>query len=302
MTFVFIITGDRRAQAARYQLAARAAMMSVRHFHPQTPIVCLCDPPTTAAIADTPEVWSGLLDHVIPCPDATGGPTHRSRFIKTSLRQRLTGPCVFLDCDTFLLQDIGDLLACDGDLGVTADAYFTTNPGGFPAWARPLYDEHGWTPGLRYFNTGVMFIADTPRCHQLFDTWHQRYEEALTSGMLVDQPAFNAAIQDVKPKVVEFPETFNFTCGREPRQVPDAARLIHVFQSNRTTTLPAYTSVLADLDRGVPLTVEAMIHRLRMQPRQHHPRWYMFREVAIRIRDTWRRSSPPSLRSDLRQR
>jgi len=302
MTFVFIITGDNSQRRDRYRTAARAAMLSVRHFHPRDTTICLCDQETEVSILKSGKAWAGILDDVIPCHDAEGGPTHRSRFIKTTLRRRLTGPFVFLDSDTFLLKDIEPLLACNGDLGLTADAFFTTAPGEFPTWARPLFRKYGWASNGRYFNSGVMFVADTPDSHLLFDEWHERYEKAIASGMLQDQPAFNASIEAVRPRIVEYPESFNFICGVEPRQVPLSARLVHVIQSRRTTTLPAYDCILNDLDRGAPLTVEAMAHRLRMNPSQHHPEWHLLRVVIFKFRDIWRRSLPGSVRSYVRRR
>ena len=302
MTFAFIITGENHLQGERYRLAARAAMLSVRHFHPRDRIVCLCDQQTAAVIGNSDRVWSGILDDVIPCPDAKGGPTHRSRVIKTSLRKRLAGPFIFLDSDTFLLQDLGPLLACDGDLGLTADAYFTTDPGLFPSWVRPLFTKQGWASAGRYFNSGVMFVADTPPSHLLFNEWQVRYEKATASGFFQDQPAFNATIAELHPRIVEYPESFNFICGREPRQVPLSARLIHLFLSSRTTTMPAYDSILEDLGHDIPLTVEAMVHRLRMNPGQQHPRWYLFRVLTLKLRDIWQRSLPERVRSSVRHR
>ncbi len=295
MTFAFIITGDNHSQDGRYRIAARAAMLSVRHFHPEDRIVCLCDQQTAVSMENSDNVWSGILDEIILCPDATGNPTCRSRFIKTTLRRRISGPLVYLDCDIFLLRDIAPLAACAGDLGLIADTYFTTAPGEFPDWVNPLYRKHGWISTDRYFNSGVMFIADTPDVQRFYENWHERYEMANASGVFKDQPAFNAALAALHPRIIEYPESFNFICGVEPRQVPLSTRVIHLLQSRRTTNMPAYDLLLDELGQNAPLTVEAMVHRLRMSPCQHRSRWYHLLNLYFKFRDVWQQLFPSNL-------
>jgi Nucleotide-diphospho-sugar transferase len=299
MTFAFVITGNNNLHGDRYRTAARAAMLSVRYFHPEDRIICLCDEQTAALMTKSDKIWSGIVDEIIPCPDAEGDPTCRSRFIKTTLRRRVSGPLVYLDGDTFLLRDIAPLAACTGDLGLTADAYFTTAPGAFPDWVKPLFRKHDWMSTDRYFNSGVMFIADTPDVHRFYENWHARYNTTKASGFFQDQPAFNATIAAVRPSIVEYPESFNFICGREPRQMPSSTRVIHVIQSRRTINVPEYDSLLVELSQDFPLTVESMVQRLRMSPCQQRTRWYHIRALYLKLKDVWIRSLFSTILPDL---
>ena len=147
---VYVITGDTLEAAQRYVAGACLSMYSLRRFHPAASLVCACDRGIYKALHATTHPLLNLVDRLIECPDASGGPVHRSRFIKTSLRGRIAGPFVYIDADTLISGPLDELFESQTDVGFTVDGFFPASPGAFPDWLMPFYRRLGWSLTDRY--------------------------------------------------------------------------------------------------------------------------------------------------------
>lgn len=282
--FVFVLTVNHFGSSSPYVAGLRLAAMSVRHFHPDVPIVCLGDESAAAIFADRSSSLTQVIDRFILCPDASGGATHRSRVIKTSLRRRLDGPFVYLDTDTILVSDVSPLLACALPLGFVADAWFSDAVGRFPGWCEPVYRELGWTyPTDRYFNSGAFFCDASPVAHDFFDDWQRRFLQCVAIGICLDQPGLNAAVHERRIAVQEYSEDFNFFCANTPRLMPSSARLLHVCCSLPKTIVPVYQRALTTLQNGGPVNVAEVIDDLRGSGIQQLRPLHRLRDVARRV-------------------
>lgn len=281
--FAFILTGDKLERSDRYVAAFCLAALSAKHFHPDIPIACLGDERCKELYEDNGSPLARLVDQFISCPGIRGGPVHRSRAIKTTLRQRLGGPFVYLDTDTVLVGDLQPLLDCKSTIGLTADNWFTDGSGTFPSWCAPIYRDLGWKyPAARYYNGGVMFASDSPPAHALFDEWAHRYAQSVARGINRDQPSLNSALQHVAPQVEEYPEDYNFLCAPSPRPIPASARLLHVCCSLATTRIPAYEGALRALQGGAGISIADLAIHLKTSSAQTPKPWRLLLEFRRR--------------------
>jgi len=258
---VYVITGDSLASASRYVDGACVSIHSLRRFHPSVSVVCACDRRIHACIRAAAHPLADLVDLSIECPDADGGPVHRSRAIKTSLRQRIEGPFVYLDADTLVSGPLDELFGSPTDVGFTVDRFFPDAPGSFPAWLRPFYDRLQWRPTVRYFSGGIFHAADTPAAAALFSAWHASWRRTVEIGIVSDQPSLNRAIATTPHAMTEYPESFNWFVGRADREIGADTRVIS-FLASQEAVAASYEGLLerfavdhtVDIDRLVALT------------------------------------------------
>lgn len=283
VTVVYILTGNGDSVSRRYLSALYLSIATLRHFHPGVETVCCTDLPMEGVLAGEPEEIRSLIDKIICCKDVSGGPVYRSRLIKTSLRKRIRGAFVFLDTDTVLIGEIEELLECRLDLGITADQYCRDSPGMFPKWLIPHFAEIRWKyPTKRYYNGGAMFVGNTHEAHRVFDLWSSGYLRSVKHGINMDQPALNAAIDEINPAIVEYSEDYNFFCAKEPRIVPSSAKLLHICNSLRTTTVPTYELLIDEVIAGRLPSGKEIVERLLANSNQHYRRWHMLRDTVRR--------------------
>ncbi len=258
---VDVIAGDSLAAARRYVDGACLSIYSLRRFHPSASVVCVCDRPIHGLIRAAAHPLAELVDRLIECPDAGGGPVHRSRHIKTTLRQRIGGALVYLDADTLVCGPLDKLFASPTDVGFTVDRFFPEAPGFFPAWLRPFYSRLEWPPTARYFSGGIFHAADTPAAAALFAAWHTSWRQTVEIGIVSDQPSLNRAIATTPHSMTEYPESFNWFVGRADRETSAETRVIS-FLASQEDLAASYEALLErfaadrtiDIDRLVALT------------------------------------------------
>jgi hypothetical protein len=89
-------------------------------------------------------------DKVIAFDTPDGDDGSCSRFVKTSLRNSLSGPFLFLDCDTLVSKNLSELFCIDTDIGSGSRS--------LQGYFRPAVCSER----ARYFDNGRM--EDPQRC------------------------------------------------------------------------------------------------------------------------------------------
>lgn len=254
---VYVISGESLAAARRYVDGACLSIHSLRRYHPKAKVVCACDHQIYGAIHADSHPLRALIDKLVLCGDADGGPVHRSRHIKTSLRRRLKGPFVYLDADTLVCGVLDELFANEGDVGLTVDQFFPDAPGSFPTWLEPFYDRLSWVPSPRYFSSGVMHVSDTPAAAALFSAWHDLWKQTVKIGVVSDQPSLNRAICSTPHRLVEYPDAYNLFVGRASQQINASTRVI-AFLASKTEMALSYEQLLAQFSTTQQVEMELL--------------------------------------------
>lgn len=251
---VYDLTRDGIDAGKGYLNALLLSASSLRRHVPDVHITCCCDSAMADHVRSLQEPNTRLVDRWMECADATGGPIHRSRFIKTSLRHRLDGPFVYLDCDSVVTGSLDPMWGCSHDLGFTVDAFFSDRPGQFPGWLNSHYRRLGWKTPRCYYNGGVFFAADNACTRRFFERWHANWRQSVQAGLVFDQPPLNAALTQLQPSLQLFSGMYNFLVGREERQLTSEVRIVMLLASQGPLWLPAYQELLQRLSRGEQVT------------------------------------------------
>lgn len=155
------------------------SMFSLKHFTPNAYVTVVADKETSVRIKRW-EMLRGYVDEVIPVTfDASVSNKERSRWIKTNLRNIVTGDFLFLDTDTVITADLSEIDNITSEIAMVPDLHcpsFSKHPFQVKIGKRiaQLFGEK-LSPDSIYFNSGVILCKDTERTRQFFDRWHETW-------------------------------------------------------------------------------------------------------------------------------
>ncbi|MCC7191304.1 MAG: hypothetical protein IT444_00860 [Phycisphaeraceae bacterium] len=244
-----------------------SASMS-RRLYADARIRLLCDEVTAPALEQHHSPVLDVVDEVVRVETGMTTVASRSRFVKTSMRQVVQGDFIFLDADALPVQPFHQMALVKEDFAAVRDClvvpagqwyqlkllwrHWTESPP-IPAPVKPVYDSMAWNyPPRYYFNTGVMFMRDTPEARRLGQEWHNRWRQQFDKlGIHQDQFSFNSAIHDLTTPIRVLPTRYNamvrtspwyahrakifhfFTTGKSPEPGTVLARLVETLQKTR---------------------------------------------------------------------
>lgn len=171
---------------------------SARHHQPDARIVIICDDKTAAALEDPSRGrLTRYADEVISVPlPADMSPMRRSRMLKTSLRSHISGDYLYIDTDTIITAPLAGMDSIQDDICGVTDCHSAT--AGENLFI-DMMDKQTGRVGTRiqhdkpYFNSGVLFVRDTPAAHEFYRIWHSEYQKGTEKGINMDQPTFEKA-------------------------------------------------------------------------------------------------------------
>lgn len=167
----------------------------------------------------------------------------KSRWIKTKLRQLISGDFVFIDADTFITGDLSEIDDIECSIGAVLD-YHTKlhNIYDFPI-VRERYDVRlriaygcGCPKDTNIFNSGVLLVRDNDKAHEFFKLWHENWLISKSKGFVVDQlPLVRTCIQLNNP-ITEISGIYNCQI-RSSIQYFHKAKIVHTFASQSDNDL-----------------------------------------------------------------
>ena len=81
-----------------------------------------------------------------------------------------------------------------------------------------------------YFNSGVMYVKDTSLMHQLYNRWHELWQDGVNKGINLDQPTFAKANVDMGHPVVLLEDKWNTIVQSQIEDVY-SAYILHFWHS-----------------------------------------------------------------------
>ena len=187
------------APEATYIEQALISIWSARYHHPDAHIVLLVDDLTNELlVGKRAEVLEYITEKiVIPFEDTTLTPMYRSRYIKTQVRELIEGDLLFIDSDTIINHSLEEIDQCPYDVAAVPESNLPIAEF-HPSLFQPMYEtaqKIGWNLAGEeyYYSSGVIYAKDTPIAHQLFQSWHQYWQEGLNIDVPIDQPSLAKA-------------------------------------------------------------------------------------------------------------
>lgn len=171
------------------------SLYSLRMHNPELNVVVLADEKTERTLHGKRSKIRELANEikVVAVPEEYN-PKARSRYIKTTFRNYLSGNLLFIDTDTVITDNIRDVENTNADMACVLDFHCPLSQRKdklhFEARMKRVFDIDV-SKISHYFNSGVIFIRDTPAVYQFFEDWHNYWSfSAFQKNENYDQPAF----------------------------------------------------------------------------------------------------------------
>ena len=258
---VYVLTSSGKDD--RFTAMAVLSLHTFRKRNPNADILVVMDEPTRLALE---KCGSSVLEDAQPVVvdiPSEYNVMQRSRYIKTTLRENVKGDFLYIDGDTFVADNLDEIDNTDADIAMAADLNCLDK-------ANEEAMERCRTAGFvdlenqPYFNSGIMFVRDTPMAHELFRKWHEYWKKSLGNGVPQDQPALCEANKVLAHPIKELAGIWNYqyrnvknnNLGSNIRQ----AKILHYY------TVTNFGNILAFLldrvrDKGRVDAIAAVIVR-----------------------------------------
>ena len=216
-----------------YLEQAWASIFSLRHFNKDVDVAVVCDDRTAKRINEqSPEEFRKIAGEIVSVPfEESVSNRERSRWLKTNLRNLVSGDFLFLDTDTIITDSLQEIDSFNFDLGMVY------------AWHCKMIDRPNRSAVLKrintlfdivpkaetdYFNSGVIFCRDTERNHRFFDKWHEYWLSAKDKPKgIQDQQSLMVTVDELGG-VSEMPGEYNCQPVYSMKYIA-TAKVVHFF-------------------------------------------------------------------------
>jgi hypothetical protein len=224
----YVLTSDGTDSYADMNLVS---VWSVRWSNPGARIIVLCDTETHYALqAQRHRILTEVDDFKsFEVPRTFAG--FKNRYIKTSIRNRMDGPFLFLDGDTLVRDNLASIFETKASLAGVPNHSGKGLPSEIPGSERLIFNAFGWSLPPKYVNGGVLFFSDEPDTYQFCGKWHELWIEcSRKTGQHFDQVALNKALNDSGVNFTWIDHRFNAQVHARPARAWGAA-IWHIYLS-----------------------------------------------------------------------
>lgn len=183
------------------------SIYSLRKYNPDAFVEIVVDKVTEATFigkrAKIKELVSSITAVDVPLEFSK---RQRSRYLKTNLRNLVTGDFLYLDTDTIIQNSLDEIDDLNCNVAAVREynkiQSFTKNEG----WMYSLAAKAGLETVLDnepYFNSGVMFVRDAPQACQLYSNWYECWGKTTEKGVDTDQTSLCWA-NKLSGSIIEF--------------------------------------------------------------------------------------------------
>jgi hypothetical protein len=237
----------------------RIAIASLRLSNPRLNMLVVCDAVSLKALQDA---RSPILEEVnqwqaIEAP--IGSPAYRNRYVKTCLRAVIEGSFLFLDSDIFVRGSLEGLFRIESDIAAAPNHSQDAFHAQLPDHDARMIESLGWQVGSQlYVNGGVILYKDTEGTRRFASTWHERWKHSSRQlSHYRDQPALNAALHEVKPRIQVLTHEYNFQLKWRSNCVV-RPHVWHYNYTSRDQVRTHFEALAEELHRGAPLDMHCI--------------------------------------------
>ncbi len=179
---------------ATYIEQALMSAYTARYHNPEAYIVLMVDDITDKLlVGKRAEILDYISEKVVVEYDAGVPMFARSRLLKTSIRERLRGPLLFIDCDTIITGSLHEADSWSFSVAAVWESHLPIAQ--FHPDMVALLRERSALLGVdmdkedHYFSSGVIFSQDDDVAVGLYKYWRSVWQECESAGIKADQPA-----------------------------------------------------------------------------------------------------------------
>lgn len=173
-----------------YYEQALISVYSLRLYNPKAMVYIIVDQDTFKTLSGKRKEIYNYVSSIIPIDVPSDyNKMQRSRYLKTNLRKFINGDYLFIDCDTVICQSLEEVDTLDCELGLVADLngeLLLKDTNTIEKCRNAGFINCNNQP---YYNSGVMYVKDTPLTHQFYFEWNKNWLTSKQNGVHFDQPA-----------------------------------------------------------------------------------------------------------------
>ena len=231
-----------------YAPQALVAIYSARLFNPDANIMLVVDQDTALVIEKyLPKIKNYVSNLIVVNVPTEMSKMHRSRFLKTKLREVIDGDFLYIDTDTVISGSLKEIDFVEANVAAVLDRHSVVNE---HVYLHKIKSDIS-TVGLtledlqnKYFNGGVMFVRDTPIAHDLYKKWHENWEKSRTYTRGIDQPPLALANKQCGYPIVELEGIWNCQLADNFLNYLADAKVLHYFASNSRSPYKLYNAAI----------------------------------------------------------
>jgi len=232
---------------------------SLKQQMPNAEITLLCNTSTKQTLTGKRSGYEKIVSKIITVDTPSNlSQIEISRWVRTSMRRFVRGDFLFLDGDTIVADDLSSIVDLDINFGACLDKHSLVDTHPKRTNILQKNKQLGFNSRVtdKYFNGGVLFCADTPETHLIFDRWHELWLFSKSKNILRDQPALNMAIYENLPFFTELDGTWNCQIAYNGLPYLSSSKIIHYFATdmvfNESSFLLASNDIFKQIrDTGV---------------------------------------------------
>jgi len=232
MQYLYVLTStDKDIYYEQFLLS----ITSLKLLMPAAEIALLCDSKTKETLTGKRAGYEKSVSNVIIADAPAAMPQIEvSRWVKTSMRRLVSGDFLFIDCDTIITDDLSSAAELGIQFGACLDKHSLIDRHGKKNNIIEMEKQLGFTSHTsnRHFNSGVIFCADTPETHRIFERWHELWLFSKNKNVMRDQPSFNMAIYENLSLFTELDGKWNCQIAFNGLPYLANSKIIHYFASD----------------------------------------------------------------------
>lgn len=197
-----------------YLEQAWVSIYTLRKHNPDADVILLVDKGTESTLTGKRGGIRELVTEVVAVDTPDGyNAMQRSRYLKTNFRQFISGDLLFIDADTVVGDSLAGIDNIEAEIACVLDGHRRLcELSGYDFIRHRLCSIYGEMTfdDEYYFNSGVIYVKDTPRMHAFFADWYETWKySAFEKGLSLDQPALFMENKKNGHIIKELPGEFN---------------------------------------------------------------------------------------------
>lgn len=223
------------------------SLYSLRLYNPNTIVEVVTDSVTKSSLVGPRTDLIKYINDIltIDLPDFLS-PFEKSRFLKTRLREYISGDFLYIDTDTVVCGDLSGIDSVKGDIAAVYDKNRKLPLSKLSGWPYDIAKKIGFASdisGEPYFNGGVILAKDTTKAHLFYDEWHKYWTICKERGVSTDQTALCLANKCLGHIISSMESKWNCQINADGLLCSNDALIIHYFSNKYPQYLLSRQSV-----------------------------------------------------------
>ncbi|WP_295799608.1 glycosyltransferase [uncultured Treponema sp.] len=216
------------------------SVFSLRHHTPDAQIFILTDNKTSSSFSSSNKrlglINQGVNIITVNFDDSVSN-TQRSRILKTTIPEHISGDFLFIDCDTIICDDLSSVEnnLQDSKISAVLDGHVPLSEHKHKDYFIKREKKLGFSASEKtgkHYNSGVMLFKDCPESREFFKKWNELWTWCFTEKHdHHDQPAFNEASLECGAIIKELDGIWNCQLSQGGLAYLENAKIIHYFSS-----------------------------------------------------------------------